>query len=220
MLDDTSLTFATFSEPSELIKPKCLRKYGALTTPPLAAVFNQQISDIKRSLHTRYHYVIVWEGGQRLKLGKRTCRIQRVCSPKTPQMPALSKMIDNVPSQKDRPTVDPIVLEYTLHFTFHPGTARQAVWWLRAQLRGVDRFADGSSPMSTFIVWVVRSVVWATLSQMEVSRFGAQEAKHHWWTNWADSEPNNVSPSTPCIIVYEKGRGRFWVVTWAMMNLA
>ena len=62
---------------------------------------NQQISDIRTSHHTRYHYMIVWERGQRLKmLDKRTSRIQRVCSPKTPQMPALSKINDNVQSER------------------------------------------------------------------------------------------------------------------------
>ena len=55
-------------------------------------------------------------------------------------MPALSKMGDNVQSQtEDRPTVNPIVLEYTIHFTFHPGTARQAVRWLREEETGLER---------------------------------------------------------------------------------
>ena len=76
--------------------------------------------------------MIVLEGGQRLKIDKRTCRIQRVYSPKTPQTPALSKLSDNVRSQKEnQPTVNPIVLEYTLHF-FFPGT----VSWLRTKVRG------------------------------------------------------------------------------------
>ena len=79
---------------------------------------------------------------------QRTCRIQRVYSPKTPQMPALSKISDNVRSQKeDRLTVNPTILEYTPHFAFHSGTARQAVRWLRGEVAksksaGVDRFAD------------------------------------------------------------------------------
>ena len=43
-------------------------------------------------------------------------------------MPALSKIIDNLRSQKeDQLTVNPNVLECTLHFAFHPGAARRAV---------------------------------------------------------------------------------------------
>ena len=40
MLDDTSLIFVVFFEPLALDKPKCLGKYGLLTTPPLVVRLN------------------------------------------------------------------------------------------------------------------------------------------------------------------------------------
>ena len=50
-------------------------------------------------------------------------------------------MSDNVyESERDRPTVNPIVLEeYTFHFAFHSGMARQAVGVVKSKSAGVDR---------------------------------------------------------------------------------
>lgn len=60
---------------------------------------------------------------KKLNVLKRTCRIQIVWFPNTPQMPALSKISDSVMERERGPTVDPDVLEYTVYLAFHAGTS-------------------------------------------------------------------------------------------------
>jgi hypothetical protein len=121
-----------------LIKPKCSRKYGALTTPPLGSRLNQQISDIR----TKPSYAIPLYDRMRTR-SKVEDRQTYVSYPKSmlPQNTTNASPIEDqrecTVRKRDRPTVNPAVLEYTLYLAFHPGTV-----WLRGKSAEVIRSAD------------------------------------------------------------------------------
>ena len=134
--------------------------------------------------------MIVWERGQRLKINKHTCRIQRVCSPKTPQMPALSKISDNAQSERGPTDSKPCCswIHPLLGFSSWNSVVKRRKW--------------GGNPFcrQMYTYSVPRSTAWSQTGR--ASRFGAQPSIIDVASemNWADSAgPNSESPCS-CIL--------------------